>query len=60
MQMYWLSPIVLYPLLLWPVFAPIYLGVLILGAAFTTFAVAYVNDLGPSLLITKRLILNFL
>ncbi|EEB12969.1 conserved hypothetical protein [Pediculus humanus corporis] len=49
MQMFWISPFILYPLLIWPSFAPFFLILIILASSITNFTIAYVNKLQPSL-----------
>ncbi|KAK6637529.1 hypothetical protein RUM44_007951 [Polyplax serrata] len=49
MQMFWLSPFFLYPMLFWPSLAPIFLLIVILASSLTNFTVAYVNEFDPNL-----------
>jgi hypothetical protein len=42
MQMFWLSPLVLYPMWRWPIFGMIELFVITIASIATPFAISYV------------------
>lgn len=54
MQMFWLGPILLYPLYLWPIFGGVLLFTVLMLSCWASFAVTYIYDLPPSFVLHPK------